>query len=99
MSSRHSYPRIGLKSVLTGGEEMEFLRVIKDGRDLAKVIDMPSTLKNRKAEVIIFPYEEPKAKTEAKSLRGALTKYKNEMLMSEEQSVWAKVAVEKHEDS
>ena len=37
---------------------MEFLRVVKDSDDLVKVIDIPKGLRNRKVEVIIFPYED-----------------------------------------
>lgn len=78
---------------------MEFLRVIKDSNDLAKVLDIPKGLRNRKVEVIILPYQETKEVAERKSLRGALSKYKNEELRAMESGAWSKAAVEKHENS
>lgn len=36
---------------------MEFLRVIKNSKDLAKIIDIPEELRNIKVEIIILPYE------------------------------------------
>ena len=78
---------------------MEFLRVIKDSDDLSKVIDIPKGLRNKKLEVIIFPYEDIEKKTKRKSLRGALSKYKNEELQTIEGGAWSKAAVEKYENS
>jgi len=78
---------------------MEFLRVVKDSDDLVKVIDMPKGLRNRKVEVIIFPYEDIEEETERKSLRGALSKYKNEALQARESEAWSRAVVEKHENS
>ena len=84
---------------LMGGDNVEFLRVIKDGVELAKVIDLPSTLQNRKVEVIIFPYEEFKEKVKSRNLRGVLAKYKNELLLAEEQEAWPRAVKENYEDS
>ncbi len=80
---------------------MEFVRVVKNSDDLAKVIDMPKGLRNRKVEVIIFPYQdrEEVAEIERKSLRGALSKYKNEALQAKESDAWSRAVVEKHENS
>ena len=78
---------------------MEFLRVVKDSDDLAKVIDIPKALRNRKVEVIILPYEDIKEDTKRKSLRGALSKYKNETLQTRESEAWSKAVVEKYENS
>lgn len=50
-------------------------------------------------EVIILPYEETERLTDRKSLRGALSKYKNEKLQAIENGVWPKVVVEKYENS
>lgn len=78
---------------------MEFLRVVKDSNDLVKVIDIPKGLRNRKVEVIIFPYGDIEEDTKRKSLRGALSKYKNETLRAKESEAWSKALVEKHENS
>jgi hypothetical protein len=78
---------------------MEFLRVIKDSDDLSKVIDMPKGLMNKKLEVIIFPYEDIEKDTKKKSLRGALSKYKNVELQTIEGGAWSKEVVEKYENS
>lgn len=78
---------------------MEFLRVIKDSEDLSKVIDIPKGLRNKKLEVIIFPYEDIEKDTKKKSLRGALSKYKNEELRTIESGAWSKAVVEKYENS
>ncbi len=78
---------------------MEFLRVVKDSDDLVKVIDIPKGLRNRKVEVIIFPYEDIEEDIKRKSLRGALSKYKNEELQVMESEAWSKAVVEKYENS
>lgn len=78
---------------------MEFLRVIKDSDDLSKVIDIPRGLRNKKLEVIIFPYEDIEKDTKKKSLRGALSRYKNEELQTIESGAWSKAVVEKYENS
>ena len=78
---------------------MEFLRVIKDSDELSKVIDIPKGLRNRKLEVIIFPYENIEKDTKKKSLRGALSKYKNEKLQTMENGAWSKAVVKKYENS
>jgi hypothetical protein len=78
---------------------MEFLRVVKDSDDLVKVIDIPKGLRNRKVEVIIFPYGDIEEDTKRKSLRGALSKYKNEELQVMESEAWSKTVVEKYENS
>ena len=78
---------------------MEFLRVIKDSNDLAKVLDIPKGLRNRKVEVIILPYQEAKEVAERKSLRGVLSKYKNEELQAMESGAWSRAVVERYENS
>mgnify|MGYP001046200468 FL=1 len=78
---------------------MEFLRVVKDSNDLAKVLDIPKGLRNRKVEVIILPYQETKEATGRKSLRGVLSKYKNEELQAMESGAWSKAVVERYENS
>lgn len=78
---------------------MEFLRVVKDSDDLLKVIDIPKGLRNKKLEVIIFPYEDIEKDTKKKSLRGALSKYKDEELQTIESQAWSKAVVERYENS
>lgn len=78
---------------------MEFLRVIKDSNDLTKILDIPKGLRNRKVEVIVLPYQETKGVTERKSLRGALSKYKNEELQIMESEAWSKAVGKKYENS
>lgn len=74
---------------------MEFVRVVKNSDDLAKIIDITKELRNRKVEVIMRPYQNrEEIKRDKKSLRGSLSKYKNE-----EDEAWTDAAVEKHENS
>ena len=78
---------------------MEFLRVIKNSDDLANVIDIPKELRNRKVEVIIFPYGDVDEDIKSKSLRGALSKYKNEALQDSESKAWSKAVEDKYENN
>ncbi|MBB5324218.1 hypothetical protein HNQ34_001311 [Anoxybacillus tepidamans] len=79
---------------------MDFVRVIKNSNDLEKFIDIPEKLKNRKVEVIILPYtdEEDVEQVEKKSLRGVLSKYKNEALRAQESDAWSKAVVDQYEN-
>ncbi len=76
---------------------MDFVRVIKHSNDLEKFIDIPEGLKNRKVEIIILPYadQEDIEQREKKSLRGALSKYKNEVLQNQESDAWSKNVVDR----
>ena len=80
---------------------MDFVRVVKNSDDLENFIDIPKGLKNRKVEVIILPFtdKEDLAKVEKKSLRGALSKYKNEGLQAQESDAWSKAVVDNYENS
>lgn len=80
---------------------MDFVRVIKNSDDLEKIIDIPKRLKNRKVEIIILPFtdNEDSEKVERKSLRGALSKYKNEALQDQESDAWSKAVVDNYENS
>lgn len=80
---------------------MNFVRVVKNSNDLEKFIDIPKGLKNRKVEVIILPFtdKEDSAKVEKKSLRGALSKYKNRALQAQENDAWAKAVVDMYENN
>lgn len=78
---------------------MEFIRVIKDSDDLSKVIDIPKGLRNKKLEVLIFPYKDIEEDIETKNLRGALSKYKNVELQAMESEAWARSVEENNENS
>ncbi|AKS39544.1 hypothetical protein NP92_12975 [Anoxybacillus gonensis] len=79
---------------------MDFVRVIKNSNDLEKIIDIPEKLRNRKVEVIVLPYtdKEEVEQVGKKSLRGALSKYKNEFLRARESDAWSKAVVDKYEN-
>lgn len=76
---------------------MEFVRIIKDSDDLSNVIDIPEGLRNRKVEVIIFPYGDVED-TKSRSLKGALSKYKKETLQDRESEAWSKAVVGLYKD-
>lgn len=86
---------------------MSFVRVVKNSNDLENFIDIPRGLKNRKVEVIILPFAdkedaekvENSEKVEKKSLRGILSKYKNEALQDRERDAWSKAVVDNYENS
>ncbi|WP_058309104.1 hypothetical protein [Gracilibacillus massiliensis] len=80
---------------------MDFLRLVKNSEDLVDFLDIPEELRRRKVEVIILPYQDNLeiAETEKKSLRGALSKYKNEQLQVKENNAWSKAVEEKYENS
>ncbi|MGI6406513.1 MAG: hypothetical protein ACOX2E_08700 [Syntrophaceticus sp.] len=82
---------------------MAFIRKVVNSDKLADIIDIPESLRNRKVEILIFPYENtnmesltPKHPTRA---RGLLERYKNEELKEQETGAWAKAVVDKHENS
>ncbi|BBW97682.1 hypothetical protein MKY25_16445 [Geobacillus sp. FSL W8-0032] len=79
---------------------MDFVRVIKNSNDLEKFIDIPESLKNRKVEVIILPYadEENSEQSEKRSLRGALSKYRNGGLQAQESDAWSQAVVDQYEN-
>ena len=80
---------------------MDFVRIIKDSNDLEKIIEIPKGLKNRKVEVIILPYsdKEDLSKVGTKNVRGALSKYKDQALLSKESDAWSEAVAKKHENS
>lgn len=74
---------------------MEFVRKVVNGTDLKSVIEMPSSLINRKVEILIFPVEETKNKNRRKkSIAGFLSKYANPDLIKKEQNIWLEEAKE-----
>lgn len=70
---------------------------------LASIIDIPESLRNKKVEILIFPYEnmetEANVAHKSKRARGLLEKYRNKELQALEDGAWAKAAVDKHENS
>jgi hypothetical protein len=80
---------------------MDFVRVVKNSEDLERFIEIPKSLKNRKVEVIVLPFsdKEESSKIEKKNLRGALSKYKNETLRTQESDAWSEAVEDRYEDS
>lgn len=79
---------------------MEFVRIIKDSADLEKFLDIPPSLRNKKLELIILPYADSSNidNESNKSLKGALRKYKNKSLLSQEGDAWRQAVTDCHED-
>lgn len=82
---------------------MNFVRKVANSEILVSVIDIPESLRNRKVEILIFPYEEANVQNdkehETKRVRGLLEKYKNKELRDMENGAWAKAVVDKYENS
>ncbi len=49
--------------------------------------------------MIIFPYGDVDEDIKSKSLRGALSKYKNEALQDSESKAWSKAVEDKYENN
>lgn len=74
---------------------MEFVRKVVNGTDLINVIDIPSSLINRKVEILVLPIEEKQKKAKKKkSLAGFLAKYANPSLIEKEENIWLEEAKE-----
>ena len=74
---------------------MDFVRKIVNGTDLINVVDMPTSLINKKVEILVFPFEENKKKSKKKkSLAGFLAKYANQKLIEKEDNAWFEEAKE-----
>jgi hypothetical protein len=82
---------------------LNFVRKVANSNILANIIDIPEKLKNRKVEILIFPYESEHVEAivgqKPKSAKGLLEKYKNKELQALESGAWAKAAVDKYENS
>ena len=82
---------------------MDFVRKVANSNILANIIDIPENLKNRKVEILIFPYKnehiEASADQKPKKARGLLERYKNKELQALESGAWARAAVDKYENS
>lgn len=74
---------------------MDFVRQVVNGTDLINVIEMPTSLINRKVEILVLPFEENKKKSKKKkSLAGFLSKYANKELIETENNAWFEEAKE-----
>ena len=74
---------------------MEFVRKIVNSEDLKNIIEIPSSLINKKVELLIIPIEETSKKNKKKkSLSGVLSKYADLKLIEKEENIWYKEAKE-----
>lgn len=74
---------------------MEFVRKIVNSEDLKNIIEIPTSLINKKVELLIIPIEDTsKKKKKKKSLSGALSKYADIKLIEKEENIWYKEAKE-----
>lgn len=74
---------------------MDFVRKVIDAKDLNGLIEMPTSLINKRVEVLIFPVENiVKKKSKKKSLSGVLSKYANLSLIEKEANAWFEEAKE-----
>lgn len=80
---------------------MENLKQVTNSKILEDIFDIPENLKNKKVVITISSYDETKDKDipRMKTLRGALSKYKNDDLRKEEDNAWAMAVQDKHENS
>lgn len=80
---------------------MENLKKVTNSNILEDIFDIPENLRNKKVVITISSYDEKKDKDipRMKTLRGALSKYKNDNLREEEENAWAMAVQEKHENS
>ncbi|MCX7781897.1 MAG: hypothetical protein N2491_13525 [Negativicutes bacterium] len=79
---------------------MSFVRRIANSNILDGILDIPEPLKNKKVEILIFPLESEKTKSEVsepvKSVRGLLKQHANPGRIKEEASAWADAVAEKY---
>jgi len=82
---------------------VDFVRKVANSDILAGVIELPESLKHKKVEILILPYEnidtEDNTRQKVKKARGLLEKYKNKRIQDLEEGAWAKAVVDKHENS
>ena len=73
---------------------MNFVRKVANSDILAIIIEIPESVKNKKVEILILPYEavveeQKKVQRPKGYLRGILMKYKNTDLKARENDAWA----------
>jgi len=82
---------------------VEFIRKVANSDMLADVMDLPESFRNKKVEILIFPYEnmntDDSTDRKSKKARGLLEKYKNKELQDLENGAWAKAVEDKYENS
>jgi len=76
---------------------MEHIREVVDSEILYGIFNVPDSLRGRKVEVIVLPFQEEKER--GGSAFGCLRKYANPSLIPEEKGAWERAAVKKYEDS
>lgn len=74
---------------------MEYMRVIKNSDEIQSVFELPQQLKNRKVEIIIFPYVDS-SESNIEEFGGILSRYRQEDKKNLEREAWAKAVKEKH---
>ena len=82
---------------------MEAMRLTLNSAQLAPIIDLPATLRDREVEIIVLPTQAapvpPKTDSEkpkSRSFMGILKEYANPALRELEKGAWERAACEKH---
>jgi len=82
---------------------MEAIRTTLNSAQLASIIDLPVTLRNREVEVVILPAQtipvsrqQDSEETMVESVMGILKEYANPALRELEKGAWERAAVEKY---
>lgn len=82
---------------------MNFVRTVVNSDILTNIIEIPESLRHRKVEILVLPYEntniDENKKQKIKRAKGLLERYKNIELQNEETLAWEKAMVDKHENS
>lgn len=80
---------------------MEYMRVVKNSDEIQGVFELPQQLKNRKVEIIIFPYSDS-SEINIEEFGGILSNYRQEEKRALEKEAWSKAvlmrAVEEEEE-
>jgi len=82
---------------------MEAIRTTLNSAQLAAIIDLPLTLRDREVEVVIRPSQAPPIpkktdddESSIGSFMGCLSEYANPDLREQEKGAWERAAVEKY---
>ncbi len=83
---------------------MDYMRKIVNSDVLSGVFDIPESLRNRKVEILVIPYEQKNdeiinATENPDNARGMLRQYRKSSLISQEDGAWAEAVAEKYEGS
>ncbi len=83
-----------------GDMKMEFVRKVVNSDYISSIIDLPSSFKGKKVEIIVLPVAVTRKKENIKkSLMGALRKYADKSLIEKEKTAWQKAVEEKYAHS